>query len=173
MALPGTGDCMLATVADGDVIIEHPNRDKPESHTTRAIVVGVLLVSAAVLALATVGGWSKIQGAKPVQIAYILVYLLLAFYIARWRSGLLPVAASFAIILLIFCAISGPQWFSRDRAGFEDPLLDEGIVGILTILLVPLQLLLIVVAARGFSQKWSVEVERRLDGMQPYVAQSR
>jgi len=164
---------MLATVAAGDVIIEHPNRDKPESHTTRAIVVGLLLVSAAVLAIATVGGWSKIQGAKPVQIAYILIYVLLAFYIARWRSGLLPVAASFAVILLTFCAISGPLWFARDRAGFEDPLLDESIVAILTILLVPLQLLLIVVAARGFSQKWSVEVERRLDGLQSYVAQSR
>lgn len=164
---------MLALVADGDVIIEHPNRDKPESQATRAIVVGLLLVSAAVLLVATVGGWSKIQGAKPVQVAYILIYLVLAFYIARWRSGLLPVAASFAIILLIFCAISGPQWFSRDKAGFEDPLLDESIVGLLTIVLVPLQVLLIIVAARGFAQKWSVEVERRLDGMQQYVTQSR
>lgn len=164
---------MLATVAEGDVIIEHPNRDKPESQATRALVVGLLLVSVAVLVLASVGGWSKIQGAKPVQVAFIVIYLLLAFYIARWRSGLLPVAASFAIILLIFCAISGPQWFPRDKAGFEDPLLDESIVGILTIVLVPLQILLIIVAARGFSQKWSVEVERRLDGMQPYVARSR
>lgn len=164
---------MLATVADGDVIIEHPNRDKPASQATRALVVGLLLVSAAILVLATAGGWSKIQGAKPVQVGYIAVYLVLAFYIARWRSGLLPVAASLAIILLIFCAISGPQWFSRDKAGFEDPLLPASIVGILTIVLVPLQILLIIVAARGFSQKWSVEVERRLDGMQPYVAQPR
>ena len=164
---------MLATVAEGEVIIEHPNRDKPESQATRVLVVGLLLVSAAVLLLATVGGWSKTQGAKPVQIAFIVIYVLLAFYIARWRSGLLPVAASFAIILVIFCAISGPQWFGRDKAGFEDPLLDESIVGLLTIVLVPLQILLIIVAARGFSQKWSVEVERRLDGMQPYVAQPR
>ncbi|MGH2899550.1 MAG: hypothetical protein ACRDMZ_12815 [Solirubrobacteraceae bacterium] len=160
-------------MAEGDVIIEHPNRDKPGSQATRAIVVVLLIVSAAVLALATVGGWSKIQGAKPLHVAYVLVYVLLAFYIARWRSGLLPVAASFAIILLIFCAISGPQWFSRDKAGFEDPLLDESIVGILTVVLLPLQVLLIAVAARGFSQKWSVEVERRLDGRQPYVASSR
>ena len=166
-------DCMLATVAEGDVIIEHPNRDKPESKATRALVVGVLLLSAVVLVLATVGGWEKIQGAKPVQVAFIVIYLLLAFYIARWRSGLLPVAASFAIILLIFSAISGPQWFDRDRAGFDDPLLEESIVGILTVLLVPLQILLIAVAARGFQQKWSVEVERRRDGMQPYVAQPR
>jgi hypothetical protein len=164
---------MLATVAEDDVIIEHPNRDAPASQATRVLVVGLLLASAAVLAIATAGGWSKIQGAKPIQIAYIIVYVLLAFYIARWRSGLLPVAASSAIVLLIFCAISGPEWFARDRAGFEDPLLDESIVGILTIALVPLQVLLIIVAARGFSQKWSVEVERRLDGLQPYVAPSR
>ena len=164
---------MLATMADDDVIIEHPNRDKPESKATRVLVVALLLVSAAVLMLATVGGWSKIQGAKPVQVAYILIYLLLAFYIARWRSGLLPVAASFAIILLIFSAIGGPEWFSRDKAGFADPLLDESIVGVLTIVLIPLQLLLIAVAARGFSQKWSIEVERRLDGRPVYVAQSR
>jgi hypothetical protein len=164
---------MLATVAEDDVIIEHPNRDKRGAHATRVLVVVLLLTSAAVLTIATVGGWSKIQGAKPVQVAYILVYVLLAFYIARWRSGLLPVAASFAIILLIFCAISGPEWFSRDKAGFTDPLLDASIVGLLTILLVPLQILLIIVAARGFSQKWSVEVERRLDGLPAYAAPSR
>ena len=164
---------MLATVAEGDVIIEHPNRDTPASQATRMLVVGLLLASAVVLVIATVGGWSKIQGAKPVQVGYVLVYVLLAFYIARWRSGLLPVAASFAVLLLIFCAISGPEWFARDKAGFADPLLDESIVGILTIALVPLQILLIIVAARGFSQKWSVEVERRLDGLQPYVARSR
>ncbi len=173
MAPPGAPDCMLAAMADGDVIIEHPNRDRPESRTTRAMVVGLLLVSAAALAIASAGGWSKIQGAKPLHVAFVLVYLLLAFYVSRWRSGLLPVAASLAIILLIFCAISGPQWFSRDRAGFADPLLDESLVGILTLLLVPLQALLIIVAARGFSQKWSVEVERPLDGLRPRVARSR
>ncbi|MFP5364988.1 MAG: hypothetical protein ACLGI5_19935 [Thermoleophilia bacterium] len=160
-------------MADGDVILEHPNRDKPESQATRTIVVGLLLVSAAALAIASAGGWSKIQGAKPLHVAYVVIYLLLAFYIARWRSGLLPVAASFAIILLIFAAISGPEWFARDKPGFSDPLLPASVVGILTLLLVPLQALLIIVAARGFSQKWSVEVERRADGLQPYVGRSR
>jgi prepilin signal peptidase PulO-like enzyme (type II secretory pathway) len=163
---------MLAAMAEGNLIIEHPNRDTPASQATRALVVALLLVSTAILVIATVGGWEKIQGAKPVHVAYVLVYLLLAFFIARWRSGLLPVAASFAIILLIFCAISGPQWFSRDKPGFEDPLLSASIVGTLVLFLVPLQLLLIAAAARGFSQKWSVEVERRAGGgTQPYVAQ--
>jgi lysylphosphatidylglycerol synthetase-like protein (DUF2156 family) len=164
---------MLATVAEGDRIIEHPNRDKPASQATRALVVVLLLVSAALLTLATVGGWEKIQGAKPLQVAYVLIYLVLAFFIARWRSGLLPVAASFAIILLIFCAISGAQWFDRDKPGFDEPLLSASIIGVLTLVLVPLQLLLIAAAARGFSQKWSVEVERRTGGPQPYVAPAR
>jgi len=159
-------------MAEGNLIIEHPNRDRPEAKATRALVVALLLISTVFLAIATIGGWEKIQGAKPVHVAYVIIYLLLAFFIARWRSGLLPVAASFAIILLIFCAISGPQWFSRDGAGFEDPLLSASIVGTLVLVLVPLQLLLIAAAARGFSQKWSVEVERRAGGgTQPYVAQ--
>jgi FtsH-binding integral membrane protein len=95
-----------------------------------------------------------------VQIAYILLYLVLAFYIARWRSGLLPVAAALAIILLMFAAISAPGWFDRDQAGFTDPALDSGLIGAVTIVLVPLQILLIVFAAKGFAQRWSVEVER-------------
>ncbi len=124
------------------------------------MVVALLVVSAGLMAIITVGGWDALQGAKSLQIAYILIYVVLAFQIARWRSGLLPVAAALAIVLLIFAAISGPQWFARDKDGFADPALDESILGLLTILLVPLQLILILFAARGFSQKWSVEVER-------------
>ncbi len=146
-------------MAQGSVI-EHPNRDKAESRATKAVVVLLLLVSAAIMVIVTVGGWGTLQGAKSLQIAYILIYAVLAFQIGRWRSGLLPVAAALAIVLLIFAAISGPQWFARDRQGFTNPALDESILGLLTVLLVPLQLMLIVFAARGFSQKWSVEVER-------------
>ena len=147
-------------MAQGASVIEHPNRDKPESRSTKAIVVALLLGSALLMAIVTAGGWTRIQGAKPVQIAYILVYLVIAFYIARWRSGLLPVAAALAIILLMFAAISAPGWFDRDQAGFTDPALDSGLIGAVTIVLVPLQILLIVFAAKGFAQRWSVEVER-------------
>jgi peptidoglycan/LPS O-acetylase OafA/YrhL len=144
---------------DADVI-EHPNREKAQSRATKAIVVALLLVSATIMAVVTVGGWDALQGAKSLQIAYIVVYVVLAVQIGRWRSGLLPVAAALAIVLLIFAAISGPQWFARDKNGFADPTLDESVLGLLTVVLVPLQLLLIVFAARGFSQKWSVEIER-------------
>jgi hypothetical protein len=146
-------------MAQDAVVIEHPNRVKAESRATKAIVVALLLLSAVIMAIVTAGGWDALQGAKSLQIAYIVVYIVLAFEIGRWRSGLLPVAAALAIVLLIFAAISGPQWFARDKNGFANPALDESILGLLTVVLVPLQLLLIVFAARGFSQKWSVEVE--------------
>jgi hypothetical protein len=146
-------------MAQDAVVIEHPNRDKPESRATKTVVVALLLVSAAIMALVAAGGWDALQGAKSLQVAYIVVYVVLALQIGRWRSGLLPVAAALAIMLLIFSAISGPQWFVRDKNGFSDPALDESILGLLTVVLVPLQILLIVCAARGFAQKWSVEVE--------------
>lgn len=151
-------------MAPGDAVIEHPNRDKVESKTTKAIVIALLLVSAAIVLVVTVGGWDTLSGARALQIGYILIYLVLAFYIARWRSGLLPVAAALGIVLLIFALIGGPQWFSRDKDGFSNPLLDEPILGFLTLVLVPLQVLLIAFAARGFGQKWNVEVERHADG---------
>jgi len=147
-------------MAQGASVIEHPNRDKAGSRSTKAVVVALLLGSALLLAIVTAGGWTRIQGAKPVQIVYVLLYVVLAFYIARWRSGLLPVAAAFAIVLALFAAISGPQWFDRNGPDFTDPALDSGLLGVLTLLLVPVQVLLIVVAAKGFAQRWSVEVER-------------
>jgi FtsH-binding integral membrane protein len=147
-------------MAQGASVIEHPNRDKAGARSTKAVVVALMLASALLLAIVTAGGWTRIQGAKPVQIAYVLLYLVLAFYIARWRSGLLPVAAAFAITLGLFAAISAPGWFERDGPGFSDPALDSALLGVLTLLLVPVQILLIVVSAKGFAQRWSVEVER-------------
>jgi hypothetical protein len=150
-------------MAEEEVRIEHPNRDKAASKATKAVVILLLLVSAALVTIVTVGGWDALEGAKPVQIAYILIYLLIAFYVARWNRGVLPVAAALAIVLLIFAAVSAPSWFDRDRTGFADPALDAGLLGLITVLIVPVQVLLIAFAMRGFSQEWNVEVERRVE----------
>ena len=141
-------------------VIEHPNRETTASRTTKAIVVVLLVTSAAVVAVVTVGGWAAIAGAKALQVAYIVVYLLVAAFVARWNRGLLPVAGALAVVLLIFAAVAGPQWLDRDRDGFTDPALDASLLGLLTLALVPLQLLLIAFAMRGFRQAWHVEVER-------------
>jgi FtsH-binding integral membrane protein len=150
-------------MAEDEVRIEHPNREKAASKATKAVVILLLLVSAALVTIVTVGGWDALEGAKPVQIAYILIYLLIAFYVARWNRGVLPVAAALAIVLLIFAAVSAPSWFDRDRTGFADPALDAGLLGLITVLIVPVQALLIAFAMRGFSQEWNVEVERRVE----------
>jgi uncharacterized membrane protein len=151
-------------MADDEVRIEHPNRAKAASRATKATVILLLLVSAALVLVVTVGGWDALQGAKALQITYVVLYLVIAFYVARWNRGVLPVAAALAIVLLIFAAVSGPAWFDRDKTGFDDPALDSGLLGIVTLIIVPVQLLLIAFAMRGFAQEWNVEVERRADG---------
>ena len=147
----------------GGVRIEHPNRKKAASKLTRILVILLLLVSAFLVAVITIGGWDVLQGAKALQIAYIAVYVLIAFFVMRWSRGVLPVAAALAIVLLIFAAVSAPAWFDRDKPGFDDPTLDPGILGLLTLLLVPVQLLLAAFAMRGFQQQWNVEVEAHED----------
>ena len=87
----------------------------------------------------------------------------MAFLVMRWNRGVLPLAAALAIVLLIFAAVSGPAWFDRDKAGLTDPALDEDILGLLSLILVPVQILLIAFAMRGFQQAWNVEVERSTD----------
>jgi hypothetical protein len=148
-------------MAEPGVTIEHPNRKKASSKLTRAIVILLLLVSAGLVAIISLGGWDAIEGAKPLQVAYIVIYVVLAFFVLRWSRGVLPLAAALAIVLLIFAAVSTPAWFDRDKAGFTDPTLDEGVLGLLSALLVPVQILLIAFAMSGFRQAWNVEVEHR------------
>src|SRR3954454_11538099 len=146
-----------------DYVIEHPNRDKAESKATRVIVFLLLLASVGLFLIVTIGGWSALVGAQAMQIFYIVVYLVMAFYVLRWNRGVLPVVAALAIILLIFAAVSGPAWFDRDKTGFTDPALSSSVLGLLSLILVPIQILLIAFAMRGFAQSWNVEVERSAD----------
>jgi lysylphosphatidylglycerol synthetase-like protein (DUF2156 family) len=139
--------------------LEHPNRDKAESKATRAGVVLLLLTSAALILVITIGGWSELQGAQVISFGYVIVYLVMAFFVGRWNRGVLPVAAALAILFAVIAAVAGPQWFDRDKAGFNQPGLDSSILGLLTLILVPVQLLLIAFAMRGFQQQWNVEVE--------------
>jgi hypothetical protein len=146
-----------------DVIIDHPNRDKAASKATKGIVFVLLLVSAGLILIVTLGGWSQLQGAQIVAFAYILLYVLMAFYVLRWNRGVLPVASALAVLLGVVAAVAAPAWFARAKDGFADPTLDPTILGLLTLIIVPVQLLLLAFAMRGFSQKWNVEVERSAD----------
>ena len=149
----------------------HPNRDKTVCKATRATVVLILLVSVALILIVTLGGWSKLEGLKPLNFAWCLLYLAIAVYVARWVRGLLPIAAALAILLLIIAVIAatgtpGTSWFDRNHYGFAHPQsilggsgLGAGTLGLITVLIVPVQVLLIFFAMQGFAQGWNVELE--------------
>ena len=149
---------------DPNVVIEHPNRAKASSKATKAVVLFLLLATAVLVTIVTVGGWAALEGAKILQIIYVILYLVMAYFVARWNRGVLPVAAALAIILLIFAAVAGPAWFDRNKTGFTDPALSEDVLGLITFIIVPVQVFLIAFAMRGFQQAWNVEVERYPDG---------
>ena len=156
--------------------IVYPNREKAASKATKAIVVFILLVSVALMLIVTIGGWSELQGLKAVNFAWCIIYLIIAFYVGtRWARGLLPIAAAMAILLLILALIagfgvSGTSWFDRSHTGFAPAEtlfggkgLDPDTLGIVTLLIAPVQALLIMFAMRGFAQGWNVEVEMPIE----------
>jgi lysylphosphatidylglycerol synthetase-like protein (DUF2156 family) len=153
------------------VSIRHPNREKAESKATKAAVVLLLIASAALVAIVTFGGWSDLQGAQFVAIFFIIVYVAMAYYVARWNRGILPVASGLAILIAVLAAIAAPAWFDRDKTGFDNPALPPSVLGLLCLILVPVSLLLIAFAMRGFSQEWNVEVEERAGGDEDYYGE--
>ena len=74
-----------------DTVLVHPNRDKAEAKATKAIVILLLLVSAGLILVVTIGGWSELQGAQVVAFALAAIYLGMAFYVSRWNRGVLEV----------------------------------------------------------------------------------
>jgi len=151
-------------MADPDVAVEHPNRNKASSKATRLVIVVLLLATAILMIVISIGAWDVLVGAKALQLIYIGLYVLLAFFVARWSRGVLPLIAALAIVLFIFALVSVPGWFERDKEGFTDPAIASDVIGLLTAIIVPLQLLLIAFAMRGFQQAWNVEVEHTADG---------
>ena len=149
----------MADQSSDDLVIYHPNREKGGSKATKAGTILLLLASAGLTAIITIGGWASLEGAQVISIFFILVFLLIAFFVARWNRGVLPLAAAFAIVLLVFAAIAAQGWFDRDSTGFDNPGLPPGLLGLLTLIIIPVEFLLIVFAMRGFSQKWNVEIE--------------
>jgi lysylphosphatidylglycerol synthetase-like protein (DUF2156 family) len=160
----------VRNVRPGYAII-NPNRDKLICKITRLVVVLILLASVALMLVLTIGGWSKLQGLKPVNFIWCLLYLIMAFFVLRWARGLLPITAGLAILLLIVAVIAGTgvagtSWFDRHHQGFANAKsltggkgLSDNALGSATVLLIPVEVALIVFAMIGFAQGWNVEIE--------------
>jgi lysylphosphatidylglycerol synthetase-like protein (DUF2156 family) len=146
-----------------------PNREKPEANSARALVVFLLLISAGLALVITVGGWSRLEGGKIFALLYVALYVLFAFLVARWNRGALPVISALAIILAIFAGIAAPAWFDRAKPGLSGPALPDDLLGILCLVLVPVQVVLIAVAMVAFNQEWHVEEERPIGDELPPV----
>lgn len=152
-----------------------PNREKPGSVTTKWLIVLLLLVTAALAGLVTVGGWQVLQGGSGMGIVcaiYAILYVLFAFLVARWRRGILPLAAALSMILAIFCAVGADSWFARDKTGFDEAALSSSFVGVLVIVLAIVQIVVIVAALYGFNQGWNIEEERPIGNGEDYGAGS-
>lgn len=152
--------------------VVYPNREKAASKTTKAIIVLIMAISVVLMLVVTIGGWTKLQGMKPVNFVWCIAYLIMAFYItSRWARGLLPITAALAILLLIMAVVagtgaSGTSWFDRSHSGFAGAQslfggsgLSPDTLGFFTLLIAPVQVLLIFFAMIGFGQGWNVEVE--------------
>jgi hypothetical protein len=152
------------TLTPGYAVV-YPNREKAASKTTKAIVVLIMLIDVALMLILIIGGWSKLQGLKPVDFVWCAAFLIMAFYIAkRWARGLLPITSGLALLLLIAVVIagtgaSGVSWFDRNSSGFAAAGLPADFLGLITVLLIPVQVLLIFFSMLAFAQGWNIEVE--------------
>lgn len=159
------------TVTPGYAVV-FPNREKAASKLMKAVVALILLASVVLLLIVTIGGWSQLEGMKPINFVVCIAYLIIAFYIfVRWSRGMLPIAAGLAIMLLMIAIVagvglSGTSWFDRSHAGFahaKSMLGGQGLsadtLGTIIVLLIPVQVLLILFALRAFAQGWNVEQE--------------
>ena len=150
-----------------------PNREKAGSVTTKFVIVLLLVATAAISAVITIGGWSLLKGGSGMGIVcaiYAILYAFFAFLVARWSRGILPLTAALSMILAIFCAVGANSWFERDKAGFDEALLPTPLLGTLVVILGLLQIVLIAVAMFGFNQEWHVEEERPIGSGEEYGA---
>jgi hypothetical protein len=141
--------------------------------TTKWLIVLMLLATAVLAAIITIGGWSLLKGGSgmgAVCAIYAILYAFFAFLVARWSRGILPLAAALSMILAIFCAVGASSWFERDKAGFTEASLSSSVLGTLVIVLGLLQLILIGFALFGFNQEWHVEEERPIGSGEDYGA---
>lgn len=140
-----------------------PNREKADSLTTRFLAVVLLVASAVLMLIVTLGGWDVLVGGSTyglISLLFVAVYILLAVMIWRWSRGALSLTIALSVLLGIFCAVGAPSWFARDKPGFAEAALPSDLLGLLVVILIPVQVALLIVCAIGFKQEWHVEEER-------------
>ncbi len=141
--------------------IRHPNQEKASSQATRLVITLLLLASAVLIAVLVLGGWTAQQGARWLTIAHVIIYVVMAYYIFRWKRGVLMLAAALSLLFVIYSAIGLPLWFERTKEGYAETWLPAGLIGLLTVVIIIVQSFTVVASMIGFNQAWNVEIEER------------
>ena len=137
----------------------NPNRHRAESKATRVAVILLLIVSALLTAVVGVGGSAVLPPSLQFfTFGAIILFFLLAYFVFKWSRGVLAMSAALAVLIAVLSIVASLGWFSRDQVGFKEPLIPAGILGLVCIVLVPVLLLLVAFAMRGFNQAWNIEV---------------
>jgi hypothetical protein len=141
----------------------HPNREKQSSLAVRLLIIVLLVAAAALMVIVALGGWSILSGGTTWGVISILLaglYLILAWMIWRWSRGALAVATAVSVLLLILFSVGVGSWFARNRPDFSEAALPSELLGMIVVVLIPLQAAITVATAIGFRQNWYVEEER-------------
>ena len=142
--------------------LRHPNRERASAKATKAVIALLLVSSAVLITVALVGGWTTQTGARWMTAGYVIIYALIAYFVFfQWKRGVLALSAGLAFMFAAMTAPGLPGWFERTKDGYATSLLPAEILGLLTVLIVVLQVLLVVASILGFQQGWDVEVEER------------
>ena len=136
----------------------NPNRHRAESKATRSAVILLLVVSSILTAVVAIAGVPVASGMNILVFVFVGIFLGSAYYVIKWSRGALALAAAFAVLFALLSIVAAPGWFQRDQTGFAEPLLPAAVIGLIVVALVPIQLLLVAFAMRGFNQGWNIEV---------------
>jgi hypothetical protein len=145
--------------SSSDQVMVNPNRHRAESKATRVVVILLLLVSALLTALIAIGGASALPPSQQIfTFLAIVLFLVLAYYVFKWSRGVLAMSAALGVFVAVLAIVASSGWFSRDQDGFAQPLIPAAALGLICLVLVPVLLLLVAFAMRGFNQAWNIEV---------------
>lgn len=141
--------------------LRHPNRERASARATQLLIVILLVASAVLISVVLFGGLTIQAGARWLAGAFVLIYALMAYYVLKWRRGVLAMSAGLSLFFAITIATTIPAWFERVKEGYATALLPTELLALTVVLTVIVQLLLVVASIIGFNQGWHLEIEER------------
>src|SRR5260221_1670105 len=115
---------MIVGVAVGEVTpgyeLWHPNREKADVITTKFVIAFLMLSTAVIAGLVTIGGFSLLSGGGGIGVGCMIFALLYAFFAylvpVRRSPGILPITPSLSVSLASFFPVVAHNWLRPGNA---------------------------------------------------------